>query len=269
MRNTIWLTLGLLLLSPTANAQKVEITGYDDSGILTFTTTHPDGLFTLEFSTDLSGAWTNWGAISDQPITGQVMSLPTPVFYRIRQKSPVPPDVISNHALRVYLATHGYDKDGDFRISGDEAGQVRQFFLHETGFSELNVDPMTNMTRFGVWYATELTNVVFGGCSNLQEFWMYDSRLTDLTLPPLSTLTKVRCYDNPFLTNISISVASAMTNLHCNANALSVLDISSNTNLLSVNAQENPLTEIIVWWNPSNAPPIELEYDGSPLIRNP
>jgi formylglycine-generating enzyme required for sulfatase activity len=41
--------------------------------------------YTLEFAPTVAGPWTNWGSVSGQSITGTVMSLPTPFFYRIRQ----------------------------------------------------------------------------------------------------------------------------------------------------------------------------------------
>ena len=41
--------------------------------------------FTLEFAPTVDGPWTNWGAVSSASITGTVMSLPTPFFYRIVQ----------------------------------------------------------------------------------------------------------------------------------------------------------------------------------------
>ena len=41
--------------------------------------------FTLEFAPTLDGPWTNWGSISSASVTGTVMSLPTPFFYRIVQ----------------------------------------------------------------------------------------------------------------------------------------------------------------------------------------
>jgi len=42
--------------------------------------------FTLEFAPDAAGPWTNWGSITKQPITGSVMSTPTPMFWRVKQR---------------------------------------------------------------------------------------------------------------------------------------------------------------------------------------
>jgi hypothetical protein len=68
-------------------ADDLRIVGFDHDGYLTFQGASIGNYFTLEFATAVEGPWTNWGSVSGQPISGTVMSSPTPMFYRIRQSS--------------------------------------------------------------------------------------------------------------------------------------------------------------------------------------
>ena len=64
-------------------ANEIEILGFDTSQGMHFQGGTLSNFFTLEFAPSLDGPWTNWGAVSSASITGTVMSLPTPFFYRI------------------------------------------------------------------------------------------------------------------------------------------------------------------------------------------
>ena len=79
-----WSILVLALIAATtARAGEIEILGYDTNRGLTFQGGTVSNYFTLEFAPALEGPWTNWGSVSAASITGAVMSLPTPFFYRI------------------------------------------------------------------------------------------------------------------------------------------------------------------------------------------
>ena len=75
----------LLLSAFTAQAAPPQVIGYDDRGNLMFQGAAASNYFSLEFAPTASGPWTNWGAVTEQPITGAVMTAPVPVYYRIRQ----------------------------------------------------------------------------------------------------------------------------------------------------------------------------------------
>jgi formylglycine-generating enzyme required for sulfatase activity len=78
--------VGILGLSiSTSWAEPLSIIGFETGTGLAFEGATVSNYYTLEFAPTLAGPWTNWGSVSDQSITGTVMTLPTPFFYRIRQ----------------------------------------------------------------------------------------------------------------------------------------------------------------------------------------
>jgi hypothetical protein len=79
-------TIGVfgMVLSP-AGAEPLSIIGFETGGGMAFEGATVDNYYTLEFAPTLTGPWTNWGSVCEQAITGKVMSLPSPFFYRIKQ----------------------------------------------------------------------------------------------------------------------------------------------------------------------------------------
>jgi len=87
-----------------AHASEIEIVGFSDGGNLQFRGGTINNYYTLEFAPKLGGPWTNWGSISTASITGSVMSLPSPFYYRIIE---IPPTgvVIYATGTPVYVET--------------------------------------------------------------------------------------------------------------------------------------------------------------------
>jgi len=114
-----------------------------------------------------------------------------------------------------------------------------------------------------------LTNLDISVCTNLQILWCYENYLTNLNVAACTHLQVLACDDNQ-LTNLDISACTNLETLDCHGNCLAVLNISSNKVLWLVDATNNPLTEIIVWWSPAtNIPPnVQLLYDGNPVLKN-
>ena len=69
-------------------ADELQIISYTESGELRFRGATTGNYFTLEFTGDLNGPWTNWGSVVGEPIDGAVMSVTTPMFFRIREIEP-------------------------------------------------------------------------------------------------------------------------------------------------------------------------------------
>lgn len=95
------LVLVLLLgLSVTvAIAAPLKIIGFETGSGITFEGATASNFYTIEFASTVSGQWTNWGSITEQPVTGAVMCAPSPLFYRIKQtdSSAFPPYAPSDH----------------------------------------------------------------------------------------------------------------------------------------------------------------------------
>lgn len=79
------LTIILASLCISAGAAAPQVVGFDHNGNLMFQGAAASNYYSLEFAPTASGPWTNWGAVTEQPITGAVMTAPVPVYYRVRQ----------------------------------------------------------------------------------------------------------------------------------------------------------------------------------------
>ena len=101
--------------------------------------------------------------------------------------------------------------------------------------------------------------------------------LTNLDVSACSSLLYLNCGLNQ-LTNLNVSACNELRGMDCSHNPLTYLDvsalnISSNKALTYVDATGNPLTNIVVWWNPptiANKPShLKLLYDGNPTFSSP
>src|SRR5262245_8543708 len=63
---------------------QLQIVGIEQGGILTFQGGTLSNFFTLEYAPSVTGPWTNWGSLTDQPITGSVMVAAGPMFFRVK-----------------------------------------------------------------------------------------------------------------------------------------------------------------------------------------
>lgn len=79
------LSVLMTMLISAATAEPLTIIGFDTGSGMTFQGATVSNYYTLEFAPTASGPWTNWGSVCGQAITGTVMALPSPFFYRIRQ----------------------------------------------------------------------------------------------------------------------------------------------------------------------------------------
>jgi hypothetical protein len=251
--------LGLsILASSHVYAQGPEITGYNSDGTLTFTSASEGKTFSLEFSPSLTGPWTNWSSLTDQPITGVVMQTATPMFYRIVES---PQNIPMEPSLTAILIGMGYDLNGDFAIDQDEADLVgnptyaagRGWLQFSYYASNIDLSPFTNAHSIVVC-GHRLTNVILGTIPNLDNLYVSATKLSAIDVTGLPSLKHLffdyePCFEYGPLTGM-----------------LTVLDISMNTKLTAVSARGNPLTEIIVW-DTNNLP--SLYYDGTPWIHEP
>jgi formylglycine-generating enzyme len=77
------ITMLCLLVGSVAEAQTVQIVGFDRSTI-TWTNAPTNGVFTLEWADSPTGTWAgNWNGLNHQPITGAVMSARLPAYFRV------------------------------------------------------------------------------------------------------------------------------------------------------------------------------------------
>jgi len=96
-RSVLILLMGVSVM--TAGAEPLKIIGFETESGITFEGATVSNYYTLEFAASPSGPWTNWGSVTEQSITGTVMSAPSPFFYRIKQtdSSAFPPYAVVGH----------------------------------------------------------------------------------------------------------------------------------------------------------------------------
>jgi hypothetical protein len=225
-------------------------------------------------------------AVTDQPITGQVMSISTPMYYRVAESPSVGlPDL----ALQQYLAANGYDQNGDYVISGDEVTKITRLFLVGSASAVLVVPPMpgassldfgglTYLVDLRIAYATQVTNVIVSACSQLKTLYLWIPELPALDISSNRNLDFLY-FHNAGMTNLNTAGAANLRYIKAESARLQRLDISASTNLDIVDITDTTgyaLEEVTVWWNPSVPPPLStFTYHGQPIfgssivIRNP
>ena len=238
-RIQIRIIASIMLISGTIYGEPPAITQYAQDGRLTFQTSPGASAFSLQFSGSPGGPWQDWGDIVGQPITGQVMSIYTPLYFRV---SELQNDAVNDSSFKTFLIGQGWDLNQDGRLTFNELSNATEFKAdgnnNPLGFSEADFSGFTNLTWIQVGLAKNLTNVCLANLSNLQYLNLSSCKLMTL----------------------DISSHYKLKRLYVGYNKLINLNISANTNLTEVSAYENPLQEIIVWWDTNNPPPISLQY---------
>ena len=141
--------------------------------------------------------------------------------------------------------------------------------VSDLGLTNLDVSCYTNL--LGLYCGgNHLKHLDVSACTNIQDLQCWENRLIELNVSACARLEMLDCPQNQ-LTNLDVSACASLQYLTCDSNSLRILDISSNKTLTWVDARRNPLTNIVVWWNPpaiSNKPSTlwYFHYDGSPTF---
>ena len=77
-----------LLIVTAACAEPLEIVGFDHSGTIEFQGATVSNYYTLEFAPAVSGPWTNWGSLTEQPITNAVSAKCCSILRMIVSRAP-------------------------------------------------------------------------------------------------------------------------------------------------------------------------------------
>ena len=174
-RSILTVLVGLSVM--TAGAEPLRIIGFETESGIAFEGATVSNYYTLEFAASPSGPWTNWGSVTEQSITGTVMSAPSPFFYRIKQtdSSAFPPYAVVGHVVEncaayttnskvaVWDRATGtwteHDLDGPIEMDGEDEDDDRILG------SEDNFAAMTTQGNFAVWDRTTgtWTNHALGG----------------------------------------------------------------------------------------------------------
>lgn len=108
------------LFVTVATAEPLKIIGFETGSGITFEGATVSNYFTIEFATSPSGPWTNWGSITEAPVTGAVMAVPSPFLYRIRQtdSSAFPPYAPVSHTHQEMAGSHMeiFETNGTFIV---------------------------------------------------------------------------------------------------------------------------------------------------------
>jgi hypothetical protein len=273
MKRIVYLIL-FLLSYEYVFAQRPAIIGFDRFGVLTFQSSQPGQQFTLEFASSPDGPWVDWGSVSQQPITGQVMSVQTPMFFRISESLPTAENAIVDPAFRSYLVSHGYDHDGDSIIDASEAQLIPEMRVEYAGFQSLDFNPLSNISRLDLINLPLLSDIDISACTNLTTFFLYycplmanvnfpaelelhanyilGTAVTDFVVPKFTSAIVQRTLqcdinDNPKLTNITFEASSGPERMHVERNdVLTSLELPAYDRLTSLIAEGNPLLEEVV-----------------------
>ena len=136
-------------------------------------------------------------------------------------------------------------------------------FVNNTKLMNLTLAGCTNLYSLVCTYNL-LANLDVSVCTNLQYLQCYNNLLTNLNVSACTNLQYLYCRNN-LLTNLNVSACTNLQGLDCEGNNLKILNISSNKVLIFVYAANNPLTNIVVWWNPPG-PTDWLYYSGTPTF---
>ena len=260
----IGICTGLILLSSLAlQAQQPEIIGYNTDGELRFTSGGSGEQFTLEFTSDLvAGVWTNWGSVTDAPITGQVMSVQTPMYFRIREHHQQP-----RRSIEPWLISEGYDINGDGYVSSNEAATLEVANIYRMGFSQVDLRGMANMEKCSIERCPNLRNVLAPELPELTLMTVNYGDIRNIDVQGCAKLTELVAESTTgLLTNVNVTGCIALQELNLRGNSLGRIDVSSCTNLVFCRLESNPITEIVVW----DVGDIDwLSYDGYPWIHEP
>ena len=120
-KSLIVAVVGLIVAG--AFADPLKIIGFETGSGIAFQGATVSNYFTIEFASSPDGPWTNWGSLTDQSITGTVMTAASPMFYRIRQddSSPFPPYAEREHSHSNILSTMLADGAAQTEKIADEA----------------------------------------------------------------------------------------------------------------------------------------------------
>jgi hypothetical protein len=146
-------------------AGQTEIIGFDSNQGLLFQGATVSNYYTLEFSQTIDGPWTNWGSVSSQPITGAVMNLPSPFFYRIVQTESNTPSPYTSSFDSLYwelLSNNSGNKTSDLTYGGPYSFVYRNLAFPACirGVSYINRIPATTGSlRIYVTVNGELTSL--------------------------------------------------------------------------------------------------------------
>ena len=110
--------LAVLAVLHSANARAQQIVGYDSSRGIHYNGASPSNFFTLEFAAHPAGPWTNWGSVSDQPITGAVLTALGPMFFRIKEADGLLNPIYATDSC-VYQTESTFSGAGTFALTSD------------------------------------------------------------------------------------------------------------------------------------------------------
>ncbi|HEY9173940.1 MAG TPA: hypothetical protein VI136_16800 [Verrucomicrobiae bacterium] len=153
---TISIIAAQVLLATTCLAEgPIQIIGYEQGGLMTAQGATVSNYFTVEFATNPeTGPWTNWGALTGQPITGAVMQAAGPMFFRIRQtdQQVFPPNLpLSQVWVSMHQGTNEYHNVPWFNYTdpssseGEEYQQLR-----------LNVRPLSSSSKLLIEFSVHI-----------------------------------------------------------------------------------------------------------------
>ena len=129
------ISLALVLLwAQSAVAQDDIITGFSGNGVITWTNSHTDGLFNVEWASTADGPWqADWTSLWNFAATADTISASVPMFYRVSWSTNV------THDLRITPSEATAPQDGSIisltAHGGDGNYSWSVYDIHQGGLS--------------------------------------------------------------------------------------------------------------------------------------
>ena len=139
-----------------------------------------------------------------------------------------------------------FDKDGDHKVSMEEAARVRELRVNHLNISSLKgIEYFTAITWL-VCSENNLTTLDLSNNKRLNVLYCSTNHLASLKVSGNTKLEWLDCVDNQ-LTSLDVSNNTELQQLSCTNNQLSTLDVSKNTKLIKLLCANNPLTALYLY----------------------
>jgi len=169
---------------------------------------------------------------------------------------------VPDKAFRESLVAQGVDKNGDGRISQEEAKATRSLLVPPSGITDLTgLEAFIHLDSFTITL-NPLTGIDISALVSLSYLECTSCELAELDLSQNHSLETLICGRNS-LEELDLSGNPSLIQLVCNNNLLTDLDLSDNTGLSTMISCGNQLTSLDISRHTALT---KIGYDNMPML---